>query len=202
MSKGYKLRRNTKSPVKLLFIAFIIIIVIIFMNTGYSLWQSKLNINGNVELVNTLEDKKLDVVLNSLNGRYETITGVGRHTNIEFVSDVLQDNKLTSTLRVKKKNGTSNIGISMHLKNHNSEKANYTEGKTIKYEVLDSNGAITNNSSSVPSSIRYRSTGTYRQNLSVDLTKISTPVHCTTCISYLVNGVERHFYYTLKILPE
>lgn len=202
MGKNYKLRRNTKSPVKLLLIIVIVIIVIIFMSTGYSLWQSKLNINGNVELINTLEDKKLEIGLNSLFGRYETMTGVGLLTNLEFESDVLTDNKLTSTIRVKRNYGKSTIGITILMNNNNSGKYNYTEGKTAKYEILDSNGAISNNSSSVSSSIKYRSSGIYKQSLSIDLSKISSPTHLTTSISYLVNGEERYFYYTIKILPE
>ena len=87
MRRKYKIKKRHR--ISALAIISAVIVVLIVMNTGYSLWSSKLNIYGKVTL--TYEPPPIDVkVPTTEENKYTTTSGMTNGMGItwfDFVSD-------------------------------------------------------------------------------------------------------------------
>ena len=206
MSKKYKLKRNKRSPIIILFIVLAIVAVIIIMNTGYSLWQTKLNINGRVILEN--EPTDLEVTIMPTKYGYTVPSNLSDKDGTEnfiFISDEYEGNNLTTTLRAAKKNGNTNnkkLNISFDMKNISNNGDMYTNGSIENENKTDHSKAISKPNINLSSrNISVGNISTIRYSSTVNLKKITQTVSYKYKISFDVNGRKKYFYYTIVILP-
>ncbi len=205
MRRKYKIRKRHR--ISALAIIGAVIVVLIVMNTGYSLWSSKLNIYGKVTL--DYEPPAIEVnVPTTANNKYTNETGMTSDigaTFFDFVSDEYSGNNLTTTIKVHKNFGTawfsSNLNVTFSLKNNSKEGFVYTNGKVTQLEVSNPGASVSNVSATIlPTTIASGESATFTFAAKVDRSSVRNSTYYKYAITYDVNGVERYFFYTLKIL--
>ncbi len=205
MRRKYKIRKRHR--ISALAIIGAVIVVLIVMNTGYSLWSSKLNIYGKVTL--DYEPPAIEVnVPTTANNKYTNETGMTSDigaTFFDFVSDEYSGNNLTTTIKVHKNFGTawfsSNLNVTFSLKNNSKEGFVYTNGKVTQLEVSNPGASVSNVSATIlPTTIASGESATFTFSAKVDRSSVKNSTYYKYAITYDVNGVERYFFYTLKIL--
>lgn len=205
MRRKYKIRKRHR--ISALAIIGAVIVVLIVMNTGYSLWSSKLNIYGKVTL--DYEPPAIEVnVPTTANNKYTNETGMTSDigaTFFDFVSDEYSGNNLITTIKVHKNFGTawfsSNLNVTFSLKNNSKEGFVYTNGKVTQLEVSNPGASVSNVSATIlPTTIASGESATFTFSAKVDRSSVKNSTYYKYAITYDVNGVERYFFYTLKIL--
>lgn len=205
MRGKYKIKK--KHTISAVVIIIAILIVLIVMNTGYSLWNSKLNIYGKVTLDFT--PPAIDVIVpNTGKNAYTTNSGFSDgwlFTYFDFVSDEYSENSLTTTIKVHSNLGMAligtNITVGFNLKNISNEGYVYTNGTVTKMEYADPGGAISNESGTLSKkTILANNTDTFTFSAYVDRGALKNTTYYKYAITYDVNGVTRYFFYTIKIL--
>ena len=205
MRRKYKIKKRHR--ISALAIIGAVIVVLIVMNTGYSLWSSKLNIYGKVTL--NYEPPPIDVkVPTTEENKYTTASGMTNGMGVtwfDFVSDEYSDNSLTTTIKVHKNLGTawfsSNLNVGFSLKNNSQSGIIYTNGKVTQLEVSNPGASVSNVSATIlPTTITSGGSATFTFAAKVDRSSVKNSTYYKYAITYDVNGVERYFFYTLKIL--
>ena len=205
MRRKYKIKKRHR--ISALAIISAVIVVLIVMNTGYSLWSSKLNIYGKVTL--NYEPPPIDVkVPTTEENKYTTTSGMTNGMGItwfDFVSDEYSGNSLTTTIKVHKNFGTawfsSNLNVGFSLKNNSQSGIIYTNGKVTQLEVSNPGASVSNVSATIlPTTITSGESETFTFAAKVDRSSVKNSTYYKYAITYDVNGVERYFFYTLKIL--
>ena len=205
MRRKYKIKKRHR--ISALAIISAVIVVLIVMNTGYSLWSSKLNIYGKVTL--NYEPPPIDVkVPTTEENKYTTTSGMTNGMGItwfDFVSDEYSGNSLTTTIKVHKNFGTawfsSNLNVGFSLKNNSQSGIIYTNGKVTQLEVSNPGASVSNVSATIlPTTITSEESATFTFAAKVDRSSVKNSTYYKYAITYDVNGVERYFFYTLKIL--
>ena len=205
MRRKYKIKKRHR--ISALAIISAVIVVLIVMNTGYSLWSSKLNIYGKVTL--NYEPPPIDVkVPTTEENKYTTTSGMTNGLGItwfDFVSDEYSGNSLTTTIKVHKNFGTawfsSNLNVGFSLKNNSQSGIIYTNGKVTQLEVSNPGASVSNVSATIlPTTITSGESATFTFAAKVDRSSVKNSTYYKYAITYDVNGVERYFFYTLKIL--
>ena len=126
-------------------------------------------------------------------------------TWFDFVSDEYSDNSLTTTIKVHKNLGTawfsSNLNVGFSLKNNSQSGIIYTNGKVTQLEVSNPGASVSNVSATIlPTTITSGESATFTFAAKVDRSSVKNSTYYKYAITYDVNGVERYFFYTLKIL--
>lgn len=204
MKKRYSLKK--RHAMSTLTIILVVIIFLIVMNVGYSLWSSKLNITGEVSLDFDPPAIETEVILND--NRYVNIGGITNDSGtvlFDIVSEEYKSNNLVTTLKVHK-NALSDwistdIIANFSLKNTSKEGYVYTDGKVTLVEVSNPGEALKNVSANiVPTNVSSNQSSVFNFSASINRAEIKDSAYYKYAITYKVNGIERFFFYTIKIL--
>lgn len=204
MKKRYSLKK--RHAMSTLTIILVVIIFLIVMNVGYSLWSSKLNITGEVSLDFDPPAIETEVILND--NRYVNIGGITNDSGtvlFDIVSEEYKSNNLVTTLKVHK-NALSDwistdIIANFSLKNTSKEGYVYTDGKVTLVEVSNPGEALKNVSANiVPTNVSSNQNSVFNFSASINRAEIKDSAYYKYAITYKVNGIERFFFYTIKIL--
>lgn len=204
MKKRYSLKK--RHAMSTLTIILVVIIFLIVMNVGYSLWSSKLNITGEVSLDFDPPAIETEVILND--SRYVNIGGITNDSGtvlFDIVSEEYKSNNLVTTLKVHKNTLSdwisTDIIASFSLKNTSKEGYVYTDGKVTLVEVSNPGEALKNVSANiVPTNVSSNQSSAFNFSASVNRAEIKDSAYYKYAITYKVNGIERYFFYTIKIL--
>lgn len=203
--KKYRLKK--KYSLSALVILIAVIVVLFFMHTGYSLWSSKLNISGKVDL--DFEPPPLEtVVVPVAEGKYINDTGFAddNFSYFSFVSDEYTENSLITTIQIENDLNMDwtekDISINFLMKNTSEKGFLYTNGKVELVECSDPTKAIAVASAEVLSeTISSGEINTFYFSASINREKVKNNTYYKYAITYDVDGVEKYFFYTIKILP-
>lgn len=205
MRKQYSLKR--KHTMSTLAIILIVLAFLVVMNVGYSLWNSKLNISGTVTL--DFDPPPIEVsVVPIANNKYVNVTGLTNDSGtalFDLVSEEYKKNELITTLRVQKNSLSdwisSDLMVNFSLKNTSKNGYVYTDGKVSQLEVSNPGEALKNVSASiVPTTVSANQSSVFNFSTSINRSEIKGSAYYKYAITYKVNGVERYFFYTIKIL--
>lgn len=204
MKKRYSLKK--RHAMSTLTIILVVIILLIVMNVGYSLWSSKLNITGEVSLDFDPPAIETEVILND--NRYVNIGGITNDSGtvlFDIVSEEYKSNNLVTTLKVHKNTLSdwisTDIIANFSLKNTSKEGYVYTDGKVTLVEVSNPGEALKNVSANiVPTNVSSNQSSVFNFSASINRAEIKDSAYYKYAITYKVNGIERFFFYTIKIL--
>ena len=210
MSKKVKIKRKHKiKPIGIYAVLLILVIIIILMSTAYSLWSTKLDINGNV--VSEYVEPQLDVTpVSQSSTRYSTNTtlqtkqdwwGLVTVTIFRISGDSYEKNILTTNLsnyQTSWYNSTISVTFTVKLKNNSS--STYTDG-TITTSESDSSGYMT------PTSQQLSDITLAGGNTTTFTCKITLQANYSTQVGsyedykicYKVDGVRRYFHYKILV---
>lgn len=205
MGKKYSLKR--KHTMSTLAIILIVLAFLVVMNVGYSLWSSKLNISGTVTLDFDPPAIEASVIPNADN-RYVNVSGLTNDSGTELfdlVSEEYKKNELVTTLRVNKNSLSdwisSDLMVNFSLKNTSENGYVYTDGKVSQLEVSNPGEALKKVSATVvPATVSANQSSVFNFSASVNRSEVKGSAYYKYAITYKVNGVERYFFYTIKIL--
>ena len=205
MGKKYSLKR--KHTMSTLAIILIVLAFLVVMNVGYSLWSSKLNISGTVTLDFDPPAIEASVIPNADN-RYVNVSGLINDSGTELfdlVSEEYKKNELVTTLRVHKNSLSdwisSDLMVNFSLKNTSENGYVYTDGKVSQLEVSNPGEALKKVSATVvPATVSANQSSVFNFSASVNRSEVKGSAYYKYAITYKVNGVERYFFYTIKIL--
>lgn len=203
--KRYRLRK--KYSVSAIAILIVVIAILIFMNTGYSLWSSKLDIYGKVTL--DFDPPLLEVSLvPESKERIVTNTNLSSDTfsYFSFVSNDYANNSLVNTIQVEKNFGVAwtskEISSKFTIKNSSKEGNMYTNGKVQLIEFYDPGRAVSNiNTTLLPTTISSGNVADFNFSATINRGALTNNTFYKYAITYDVNGITRYFFYTMKILP-
>ncbi len=205
MGKKYSLKR--KHTMSTLAIILIVLAFLVVMNVGYSLWSSKLNISGTVTL--DLDPPAIEAsVIPNADNRYVNVSGLTNDSGTELfdlVSEEYKKNELVTTLRVHKNSLSdwisSDLMVNFSLKNTSENGYVYTDGKVSQLEVSNPGEALKNVSATVvPATVSANQSSVFNFSASVNRSEVKGSAYYKYAITYKVNGIERYFFYTIKIL--
>ena len=204
-----KIRIKKKYVVSILTLIIPIVIAILIMNGGYSIWSSKLNISGKVHLEK--EETKLSVVpLVVENGRYINYSGFEDNGTAYFSwrNDSYYENNMSSNIQVKNDSSDSkNISISFKLRNDSTQGITYKNGTIMVDKKVDSGNAIKSNSYSISKTeLNAGDTTTVQLNYTIQTDLINNGTYIKYLIKYDVEEsfgtVPYYYYYTLYLAPQ
>ena len=123
----------------------------------------------------------------------------------DLVSEEYKKNELITTLRVQKNSLSdwisSDLMVNFSLKNTSKNGYVYTDGKVSQLEVSNPGEALKNVSASiVPTTVSANQSSVFNFSTSINRSEIKGSAYYKYAITYKVNGVERYFFYTIKIL--
>ena len=205
MGKKYSLKR--KHTMSTLAIILIVLAFLVVMNVGYSLWSSKLNISGTVTL--DLDPPAIEAsVIPNADNIYVNVSGLTNDSGTELfdlVSEEYKKNELVTTLRVHKNSLSdwisSDLMVNFSLKNTSENGYVYTDGKVSQLEVSNPGEALKNVSATVvPATVSANQSSVFNFSASVNRSEVKGSAYYKYAITYKVNGIERYFFYTIKIL--
>ncbi len=205
MGKKYSLKR--KHTMSTLAIILIVLAFLVVINVGYSLWSSKLNISGTVTL--DFDPPLIEVSVVPIgDNRYVNISGLTNDSGtalFDLVSEEYKENELVTTLRVHKNSLSdwisSDLVVNFSLKNTSKNGYIYTDGKVSQLEVSNQGEALKNvNASIVPTTVSANQSSIFNFSASVNRSEVKGSAYYKYAITYKVDGVERYFFYTIKIL--
>ena len=205
MGKKYSLKR--KHTMSTFAIVLTVLAFLVVMNVGYSLWSSKLNISGNVTL--DFDPPAIEAsVVQTADNKYVTVSGLTNDSGsvlFDLVSEEYKGNELTTTLRVRKNSLSdwisSDIMVNFSLKNTSKNGYVYTDGKVSQLEVSNPGEALKNvGAAIVPVNVSANQSSVFNFSASVNRAEIKGSAYYKYAITYRVNGIERYFFYTIKIL--
>ena len=94
-----------------------------------------------------------------------------------------------------------NLNVGFSLKNNSQSGIIYTNGKVTQLEVSNPGASVSNVSATIlPTTITSGESATFTFAAKVDRSSVKNSTYYKYAITYDVNGVERYFFYTLKIL--
>lgn len=176
-----------------------IMIALIFVNIGYSLWSTRLNIFGNVTL--DLNRPHLDVSVSAVQGgRYVNIE---ENAGFEFVKDEYSANSLVTTLRANGSDITANrLKVSFGMRNLSKTDDMYMEGTVKLIDYSNNNSAASNVSGYLARGIiESGESDIFNFSADIDTNMMDGSIYYKYEIIYSVNGIKKNFYYTINILP-
>lgn len=185
------MRKKRKNKTMLLI--FIMMIITFGLTIGYSYLSSELEVNGTISVVNNnLQLNNELVVLKK--GRY-TAQSPG-HPQLNYVSETLVNNTLTTTFSIKKAKKNVQSWSSV-IKYKNKDTNTLTNG-SFSINTTCSN-LVTNSLVLSSTEIVYDQEVTFTANLSHSTLNFGN-CNITYTISYEVNGIKRYLYYIINIL--
>ncbi len=206
MSKRYGVHKRYKLSV--FWVAVLITASLLIVSTGYALWSTRLNISGKVDL--SLDRPVLNVSIVPIgNGRYTRFLENGDSDTaaidaVESVSDVYENDSLTTTVRVNSNNAVSGVKkmeISFDMKNVSS--GTYTDGKILSVETSNPGGAISGAELRLePGNVGPGNTITASFSADMNLNELNGMSYFRYEIRYDENGITKCFYFTVKIIGE
>lgn len=195
--KKYKLKKH--NYMNWIIVLIFIMIALIFVNIGYSLWSTRLNIFGNVTL--DLNRPHLDVsVPITQGGRYVSFEN---NEGFDFIKDEYSGNSLATTLRVAGSEMVSNsLRLSFGMRNLSKTDDMYMEGTVKLIDYSNNNGAASNVSGYLARGIiESGESDVFNFSADIDTNMMDGSIYYKYEIIYSVNGIKKNFYYTINILP-
>lgn len=195
----YKLKKTTY--INWIIILIFLLSALICVNIGYSLWSSKLNIFGKVDL--ELNTPHLDVVIPQIStGKYINLNS----SDFVFVKDEYVENSLTTVVRVKDSNientiGNKELSINFAMKNLSKNDGMYTDGSLILLDYSRSNDMSSFSANLSKGTIESGSLDNFNFYANIDSELLDKSIYYKYEIVYKVDGVKKNFYYTISILP-
>ncbi len=205
-----KIKRRKKG-FKNAYIVVLLMIVLIFISTSYSLWKTTLTINGTVTGV--YSEPKLPVEIESLGENSDNVNRFTSNTSLKtlgvdiykVVDETYEDNVITTTIQQVYKQSTGlnifRVKPTITLTIPNNTSSVFTNGTVTLIEYNDPNSIFQNITQSISTTITEGSTGTVtisgtlRGNYDV-----ATNTYYKFKITYDVDGVTCVFYYNLIFL--
>jgi hypothetical protein len=195
--KKYRLKK--RNYINWIIVLIFIMIALIFVNIGYSLWSTRLNIFGNVTL--DLNRPHLDVSVPAVQGgRYVNIE---ENAGFEFVKDEYSANSLVTTLRANGSDITANrLKVSFGMRNLSKTDDMYMEGTVKLIDYSNNNSAASNVSGYLARGIiESGESDIFNFSADIDTNMMDGSIYYKYEIIYSVNGIKKNFYYTINILP-
>lgn len=187
-----KLRRKKKKLIPYYTIS--IVIVLLLITVGYSLFSDQLGINGSVYTVSPITGDQLNISLSQTGGRYTTGS---LPSGALFQNENLSGNNLTvNFIKANKKNGIYTASLTINFTNSYAYKM--TNGIVSTQKIAGSTLTVTG-SSLTQTTIMPGSTGSFTTNFSFNNRKATTPSSLKTTVQYNVFGVTQYFYYNIII---
>lgn len=195
--KKYRLKK--RNYINWIIVLIFIMIALIFVNIGYSLWSTRLNIFGNVTL--DLNRPHLDVsVPITQGGRYISFEN---NEGFDFIKDEYSGNSLSTTLRVSGSEMVSNsLRLSFGMRNLSKTDDMYMEGTVKLIDCSNNNSAASNVSGYLARGIiESGESDVFNFSADIDTDMMDGSVYYKYEIIYSINGIKKNFYYTINILP-
>lgn len=195
--KKYRLKKH--NYMNWIIVLIFIMIALIFVNIGYSLWSTRLNIFGNVTL--DLNRPHLDVsVPITQGGRYISFEN---NEGFDFIKDEYSGNSLATTLRVSGSEMVSNsLRLSFGMRNLSKTDDMYMEGTVKLIDYSNNNSAASNVSGYLARGIiESGESDVFNFSADIDTDMMDGSIYYKYEIIYSINGIKKNFYYTINILP-
>lgn len=194
--KKYRLKKH--AYINWIVVLIFLMIALICVNIGYSLWSTKLNIFGKVTLDLNLPHLEVTLLKNS----DEAYVALPENSGFTLVRDEYSDNTLTTTVRSNNlEEMQERFKISFSMKNTSKTDELYIDGK-INLVEQSSNGAISNISTNLSKGIiENGQVDTFNFFADVDKTAIDSSAYYKYEITYTSNNIKKNFYYVINILP-
>lgn len=197
--KKYRLKKH--NYINWIIVLIFVMIALIFVNIGYSMWSTRLNIFGKVTL--DLNRPYLEVTVPVVEGgRYIDFSD---GSGFEFVKDEYSGNSLVTTLRatnIGERNLTNNLRVSFNMQNLSKNDELYVEGNIKLVDYSNNNGAASNVNYYLSKGI-IESGESDDFNFFTDINRemMDGSIYYKYEIIYSINGIKKNFYYTINILP-
>lgn len=195
--KKYGLKKH--NYINWIIVLIFIMIALIFVNIGYSLWSTRLNIFGNVTL--DLNRPHLEVTVPLIEG--------GRYVNLDdnscfnFVKDEYNGNSLVTTLRVANaEDSISRLKVSFNMRNLSKNDELYVDGGINLIDYSNNNNVASNvNSYLSKGIIGSGESDVFTFSADINREMMDGSVYYKYEIIYNINGIKKNFYYMINILP-
>lgn len=194
--KKYRFRKQNYASWTVILI--FLLVALIFVNIGYSLWSTKLDVFGNVRLELNIPNLEITIPITEGERRVNLYDSDG----FLFVKDEYSENSLITTLKIMESdNSIQNLRLSFSMKNMSQNDELYVDGKVKLVEQ--------SNISNVASDVyAYLSKGIIETgnadvfNFSADINKemMDSNIYYKYEISYNIDGVNKNFFYIVNIL--
>ncbi len=204
-----KIKRKVKIN-NTVFIVLLLIVILLFISTSYSLWSTDLQINGTI--TTNYSGKKLPVELEPLGNDKNGVNRYTSNTTLEVigveiykvVDEKYENNTITTTIKQTYKQIFSifNVKPEITLTIPNNTSDMFVDGKIELIEYNDSNNIFQNRTHTVSETIVEGATGTVSISGQLRGDKdVATNTYYKYKITYNVNGIENIFYYNINLLP-
>lgn len=195
--KKYRLKKH--NYINWIIVLIFIMIALIFVNIGYSLWSTRLNIFGNVTL--DLNRPHLEVTVPLIEGgRYINLND---NSGFDFVRDEYNGNSLVTTLRVIDIGQALNsLRVSFNMQNFSKNDQVYVDGGINLIDYSNNNNVASNVSGYLSKGIiESGDADTFNFYADINREMMDGSIYYKYEIIYNSNGIKKNFYYTINILP-
>lgn len=195
--KKYRLKKH--NYINWIIVLIFIMIALIFVNIGYSLWSTRLNIFGNVTL--DLNRPHLEVTVPLIEGgRYINLND---NSGFDFVRDEYNGNSLATTLRVIDIGQALNsLRVSFNMQNFSKNDQVYVDGGINLIDYSNNNNVASNVSGYLSKGIiESGDADTFNFYADINREMMDGSIYYKYEIIYNSNGIKKNFYYTINILP-
>lgn len=195
--KKYRLKKH--NYINWIIVLIFIMIALIFVNIGYSLWSTRLNIFGNVTL--DLNRPHLEVTVPLIEGgRYINLND---NSGFDFVRDEYNGNSLATTLRVIDIGQALNsLRVSFNMQNFSKNDQVYVDGGINLIDYSNNNNVASNVSGYLSKGIiESGEADTFNFYADINREMMDGSIYYKYEIIYNSNGIKKNFYYTINILP-
>lgn len=201
-------RIKRKYIVSILWIVIPVTVVLVIMNNSYSLWSTKLTVQGTATAQRRENVLAVNPVLIS-SGKYTNIRGVNGIFSdyATWQGDRLDGNSLSTTIHDTRYatwfNGNLDITITFTLKNESSEGVTYRNGSAHLDTIVDHGNALSNYSCTTQrQTLESGQTTRITVNTDVNRYRIQNGTYLKFAIVYYVTNdmgteVPYYFYYTV-----
>lgn len=193
------------------YILLILLVILIFISSSYSLWSTRLYINGTV--IGKKEAPELPVEIPSQGTDSNGVNRYTSNTNLTFVfweiyrvvAEEYTGNTITTTIKhiLKQQYSWSSVSPTITLTIPNNTSSTFTDGKIELIDSKDTNNVFQNVSYNVSSTTidaggttDVTISGTLKGNLDV-----ADNTYYNFAITYKIGDTEYVFYYNIIILP-
>lgn len=195
--KKYRLKK--RNYINWIIVLIFIMIALIFVNIGYSLWSTRLNILGNVTL--DLNRPHLEITIPvAEGGRYISLND---NSGFDFIKDEYNGNSLVTTLRATDtEQALGSLRVSFNMKNLSKNDQLYVDGGINLIDYSNNNNVASNvNGYLSKGIIESGEFDVFTFSADIDKEMMDGSIYYKYEIIYNSNGIKKNFYYMINILP-
>ena len=189
------MRTKRKKQKQKVFYIISVIIIILFMVTGYSLFSESLNIFGSAN-TNEIFGDKLKIDLIPVGTQYTEYANNGLPPNIIFQNEILDGNELTINF-VRADDKATKYRADLKVDYVNAYLQNMTK-IAISVEIVSGENFLNQRATKINARLTPGQQGSFtvifRNNNSSDI-----PMQLRATLSSITAGVEQYFYYNINI---